>query len=39
MNKISKNKGLNTGKEIPMIGYGTYQLKGKDCLDGLKWAL
>ena len=28
-----------TGEEIPAIGYGTYQLKNKDCQIGVKIAL
>ena len=38
-NKVAKNKLLHTGNQIPMIGYGTYQLSGKDCLKGVQWAL
>lgn len=40
-NKLSKLSTivLNSGNKIPIIGYGTYQLKGKDCLDGTKSAL
>lgn len=30
---------LHTGRKIPMIGYGTYQLREQDCLDGVKAAL
>lgn len=30
---------LNTGRKIPIIGYGTYQLKGDDCVNGVKLAI
>ena len=30
---------LYTGREIPQIGYGTYQLRNEDCEKGVKWAL
>jgi hypothetical protein len=30
---------LYTGREIPQIGYGTYQLRGEDCEKGVRWAL
>jgi diketogulonate reductase-like aldo/keto reductase len=30
---------LATGRLIPRIGYGTYQLKGDDCVGGVKAAL
>jgi 2,5-diketo-D-gluconate reductase A len=30
---------LQSGNNIPMIGYGTYQLKGQDCLIGTKAAI
>lgn len=30
---------LHTGRKIPMIGYGTYQLRGEDCVRGTKIAL
>ena len=30
---------LATGRNIPLIGYGTYQLKGEDCVNGVKAAL
>ncbi len=25
---------LHTGRKIPQIGYGTYQLNGEDCIKG-----
>ena len=30
---------LPSGNKIPLIGYGTYQLKGEDCVKGLQFAL
>ena len=30
---------LLSGRTIPMIGYGTYQLKGDECIKGLHAAL
>lgn len=30
---------LSSGNKIPMIGYGTYQLKGNDCVLGTKAAI
>lgn len=30
---------LKTGRKIPVIGYGTYQLKGEDCVNGVKSAI
>jgi diketogulonate reductase-like aldo/keto reductase len=36
---IPESKLLNSGNSIPRIGYGTYQLKGKECLEGVRWAL
>lgn len=30
---------LSSGNKIPMIGYGTYQLKGNDCIAGTKAAI
>jgi 2,5-diketo-D-gluconate reductase A len=30
---------LPSGRRIPLIGYGTYQLRGEDCEKGVKWAL
>lgn len=30
---------LSSGNEIPILGYGTYELKGEDCLSGLEAAL
>jgi diketogulonate reductase-like aldo/keto reductase len=30
---------LSTGREIPLLGYGTYQLRGEDCDNGVRWAL
>lgn len=40
-NKLTKltTITLHTGRTIPMIGYGTYQLRGQDCIDGTKTAL
>lgn len=40
-NKLTKLSTLvlNTGNKIPMIGYGTYQLRGQECIDGVKSAL
>ncbi len=32
-------KKLSSGNCIPYIGYGTYQLKGNDCVNGIKFAL
>ena len=39
--KLTKEStlGLPSGRRIPMIGYGTYQLKGEDCINGTKLAL
>lgn len=28
-----------TGRKIPIIGYGTYQLKGNDCVSGVQSAI
>ena len=30
---------LISGRTIPLIGYGTYQLRGEDCINGVKAAL
>lgn len=30
---------MPSGHCIPYIGYGTYQLKGEDCIKGVRWAL
>jgi diketogulonate reductase-like aldo/keto reductase len=32
-------KKLESGSEIPYIGYGTFQLKGEECNKGVRWAL
>lgn len=41
LNKLTKltTVTLSTGRKIPQIGYGTYQLKGQDCIDGTKAAM
>lgn len=36
---ISSTVTLYTGNKIPQIGYGTYQLRGEDCVAGTKFAL
>ena len=36
---INSKVNLNTGRQIPIIGYGTYQLKGQDCVNGVKSAI
>ena len=30
---------LPSGNKIPIIGYGTYQLKGEECINGVQYAL
>lgn len=32
-------KKLESGNEIPYVGYGTYQLRGEECYKGVRWAL
>jgi diketogulonate reductase-like aldo/keto reductase len=33
------NVVFHTGRTIPILGYGTYQLTGKDCIEGTKEAI
>lgn len=41
MDKLAKipNVVFHTGRSIPILGYGTYQLAGADCVKGTKYAL
>jgi 2,5-diketo-D-gluconate reductase A len=41
MDKLLKipNVVFHTGRTIPILGYGTYQLAGPDCVAGTKEAL
>lgn len=38
-NDLNPTLTLPSGRKIPLIGYGTYQLRGEDCEQGVKWAL
>jgi diketogulonate reductase-like aldo/keto reductase len=41
MDKLAKIPSVvfHTGRSIPILGYGTYQLAGNDCVHGTKHAL
>ena len=36
---INSTIKLNNGVEMPLFGLGTYQNKGDECVDVIKWAL
>jgi diketogulonate reductase-like aldo/keto reductase len=36
---IHSTKKLSSGNQIPLIGFGTYQLRGQECFDGVKYAV
>ena len=38
-NDLNPTLTLLSGRKIPLIGYGTYQLRGEDCDKGVRWAL
>ncbi|KAJ7503534.1 Aldo/keto reductase [Mycena galericulata] len=36
---LQSNLRLNDGKEIPMLGFGTYEMDGKEAYNAVTWAL
>jgi len=38
-NRTNPTLKLKSGYEIPSLGFGTYQIKGRECIQAVKWAL
>ena len=39
MDTANKVLRMNTGRMIPQLGFGTYQLRGEDCVKATTYAL
>ena len=38
-NRVNPTLKLKSGYEIPCLGFGTYEIRGKECVQAVKWAL